>query len=440
MVYQFILRLYQFNTNGNIDPQTVIHDPMVGSPDDVVRINNAIYHHAHQQWFDCLFKPQPSFANLADELQRDMHGIVNKLTTDTVFIDPRFCYTWPVWSSLFAGTNDQVFFIVPYHSPHENAAVLYHEDGMPLDLGYLLWSAYMLAAERHTRNTTRFMINHADVIHDWENACAPFINHINQSAPTDAHTVIQEFMRSYSQLDLGHANASSTPSTPAAIFAERVYHALTHGADASTFDQLQDEFSHMLVASVDGDQYHQFLTAQTARMRATEAYIQLLQTHHQHEVQALHDDYKAQLDEVYTTLNENAAAIHQKLTLRIHELHDFYAEKLKEIDGPEQQRAQQLTTKIEHMNTMLQQRTQHIQDLKFALDKQKSAYNAHIATVSHDIETEREYYQQTIDNLTKQVAWQQQTLNEQRDQLDLARFVMPIIMLVHRIRKTLQRR
>jgi DNA replication protein DnaD len=91
------------------------------------------------------------------------------------------------------------------------------------------------------------------------------------------------------------------------------------------------------------------------------------------------------------------------------------------------------------MNTMLQQRTQHIQDLKFALDKQKSAYNAHIDTISHDITTEREYYQQTIDNLTKQIAWQQQTLNEQRNQLHLARFVMPLILLAHRIRKTFQR-
>lgn len=439
MVYQFILRLYQFNTNGNIDPHAVIHDPCVGSPDDVVRINNAIYHHVHQQWFDCLPKPQPSFTDLADELQHDMRGVVNKATTDTVFIDPRFCHTWPAWSSLFADTNDQLFFVVPYHSPHENAAILYHEDGIPLDISYLLWSAYTLAAERHSRTATRFMINHADIMHDWENACAPLINHINQSAPTDAHTVIHEFINTYRQRDLGGPHESPATATPAVLFAERVYRALTHNADAVTFDQLQDEFTHTIIAGVDINQYYPFLTAQTARMRATEAYIQLLQTHHQREVQALHDDYNAQLDEVYTHLNENAAAIHQKLTLRIHELHDFYAEKLKEIDGPEQQRAQQLATKVEHMNTMLQQRTQHIQDLKFALEKQKSAYNAHIATVSHDIETERAYYQQTIDNLTKQVAWQQQTLDEQRNQLHLVRFVMPIILLAHRIRKTFQR-
>jgi hypothetical protein len=439
MVYQFILRLYQFNTNGNIDPHAVIHDPMVGSPDDVVRINNAIYQHAHQQWFDYLAKPQPSLADLADELQHDMHAVVNKIATDTVFIDPRFCYTWPVWSPLFTDTSDQVFFVVPYHSPHEITAVLNHEDGIPHTLGYLLWSAYMLAAERHTRNATRFVINHADVVHDWETACGPLIAHINQSAPSDAHVVIQEFMTTYSQIGHAPSYKSPEPSTPAALFADRVYQALTHHADATTLDQLQDEFTHTIIVGIDASQYHQFLTAQTARMRASEAYIHLLQTHHQREVQALHDDYKAQLDEVYTHLNENAAAIHQKLTLRIHELHDFYAEKLKEIDSPEHQRTQQLTTKIEHMNTMLQQRTQHIQDLKFALDKQKSAYNAHIDTISHDITTEREYYQQTIDNLTKQIAWQQQTLNEQRNQLHLARFVMPLILLAHRIRKTFQR-
>jgi hypothetical protein len=411
----------------------------MGSPDSVVRINNTIFQQTQQQWFDVLTTRQPSPADLTDELRHDIQGIINKLSSDTVFIDPRFCYTWPVWRPLIANTHDDVFFVVPYHAPREYVAILNYEDGIPLDAAYLLWSSYMLEAERHSRNAPRFMIDHADVLRNWETACAPLITHLHhQLTPNDTQAAINTFMREYSSV--GHTPShESLDTTPAAVFAERVYHALTHHADPTIFDQLHDEFVHTIIPSMDLVQYRQFVTAQTARMHTSEAYIQQLHTHHQHEVQALHDDYKTQLDEMYSHLNENAAAIHEKLTLRIHELHDFYAEKLKEVDNSEHQGTRQLTAKLEQTNKIVQQRTQHIQDLKFALEKQKSAHDTQMTTISNNIATERAYYQQTIDNLTKQVAWQQQTINEQRDQLHLARFIMPIIVWVHRIRKTLRR-
>lgn len=436
-VYQFILRLYQFNTNGHIDAHAVVHDPCVGSPDEVVRINNAIDHHTNRQWFDVLSTSLPSFAELPDELQLDMRGIVNKITTDTAFIDSRFCYTWPAWQSVFADTNDEVFFVVPYHSPHEIAAILNHDDGLPLSVGYLVWSAYMLAAERHSRNYPRFMIDHALLQKDWSIACAPLITYINQSTPSHAHETIAAFMHTYNQLGKATSQVAHDAS-PIADFAARLYDAFVHNADATTFDQLGDEFVRTIITQVDRSQYNQFITAHTARMRASEAYIELLQTSHRLDVQALHDDYKAQLDELYTHLNQNAAAIHQQLTLRIHELHDFYAEKIKEVDAPEQQRTNELNSKIQKLNTMLQQRTQHIQDLKFAVDKQKNAYQEHIANISRDMTNERDYYQQTIDNLTKHVAWQEQIISEQRSQLNNAWFVMPLVHLVQRIRNALR--
>jgi hypothetical protein len=432
-VYQLILRLYQFNTNGAIEPHTLVDDPCHGTPDIVVRVNQAIYQHANLNWFDSANHAQLSSIALPDELNHDIHNIVRQITSDTLFIDPRFCYTWPAWQHITAQTNDEVFFVVPYHHPHHTATILNHADGMPLTLGYVVWASYMLAAEYISRQHQRFWIDHHTLIHDWQSACQALITYLNQDTPHDAHAEIGEFMQSYTQ----HANDTldlpASDTSAAYAFALQVYAAINNHASAAEFDQLHHTLAHEIIPTIDHHLYTRFAHVYTHNTLASTAYIALLQDSHTQELRAVHDDYKVQLDELYEHLNQNAAAIHEQLTKRIHELHDLHEQKLKDLDIPIEQRSQEFIAKNKQLTQTLQLRTQRIQDLKHALEKQKESFEHHINTISNDISSERTYYQQTIDNLTAQITWQQDVIAQQQTQLHHARFFLPVMTVLQRI-------
>jgi hypothetical protein len=433
-VYQLILRLYQFNTNGAIEPHTLVDDPCHGTPDTVIRVNQAIYQHANLKWFDSASHAQLSSIALPDELNHDIHNIVRQITSNTLFVDPRFCYTWPAWQHITAQTNDEVFFVLPYHHPHDNVALLHYADGLPRILGYLLWASYMLAAERFSRDYPRFWIDHALLQQDWHAACQPLLSYLQPDAPHDATTVIDEYMHAYTQHTIPQPDVSPDESSSSAYtFALQVYAAINNHASAAEFDQLQHTLEHEIIPTIDHHLYTRFAHVYTHNTLASTAYIALLQDSHTQELRAVHDDYRAQLDELYEHLNQNAAAIHEQLTKRIHELHDLHEQKLKELGNPAEQRSKELIAKNAQLTQTVQLRTQRIQDLKHALEQQKESFAHHINTISNDISSERTYYQQTIDNLTAQITWQQDVIAQQQTQLHHVRFFLPVMTVLQRL-------
>lgn len=86
--------------------------------------------------------------------------------------DPRVSVLGPLWRTVLEDLGLSARVVIPVRHPLEVAGSLAKRDGFPVEKSVLLWVAYMLAAERYSRDIPRAIIPYDGLLADWRGQVA----------------------------------------------------------------------------------------------------------------------------------------------------------------------------------------------------------------------------------------------------------------------------
>jgi hypothetical protein len=86
--------------------------------------------------------------------------------------DPRVTVLLPFWRETFDAAGVEARCVVPLRHPLAVASSLGRRDGFAPQKSVLLWSAYMLAAEAHSRDLPRAFVDYDQLLGDWRSQVA----------------------------------------------------------------------------------------------------------------------------------------------------------------------------------------------------------------------------------------------------------------------------
>ena len=81
--------------------------------------------------------------------------------------DPRVSVLGPLWRTVLDDLGLAARAVIPVRHPLEVAGSLAKRDGFPVEKSLLLWIAYMLAAERYSRDMPRAIVPYGGLLTDW---------------------------------------------------------------------------------------------------------------------------------------------------------------------------------------------------------------------------------------------------------------------------------
>lgn len=140
----------------------------------VVDLHEAALTHLKRAWDDP--RPMPSDMAYLPELDGITNQLIETLRNDFSdsplwgVKDPRHCRLLPIWRRIFTEIGTKPAFLLMVRSPLEVARSLERRDGIPLNIGLLLWLRHMIEAEQETRGHPRAIIRYDALLTDWRKA------------------------------------------------------------------------------------------------------------------------------------------------------------------------------------------------------------------------------------------------------------------------------
>ncbi|HEY8574116.1 hypothetical protein [Phenylobacterium sp.] len=145
-------------------------------PWTIAMFNDDRLHAAGSAWDDVFAHP---FRPLEPTAERDFLDRAKALFEDEfggdrhpLLKDPRITVLLPFWRNLFADLALEARCVIPVRHPLAVAGSLARRDGFPPEKSVLLWCAYMLAAEVHTRDLPRAFVSYDALLADWRTEVA----------------------------------------------------------------------------------------------------------------------------------------------------------------------------------------------------------------------------------------------------------------------------
>lgn len=145
-------------------------------PWTIAMFNDERLHAAGSAWDDVFahpFRPlgeaeeqgflERARALFAEEFGDDAHPLLK---------DPRVTVLLPFWRALLAELGVGARCVIPVRHPLAVAGSLERRDGFARQKSVLLWCAYMLAAEAHTRDLPRAFVGYDALLADWRSEVA----------------------------------------------------------------------------------------------------------------------------------------------------------------------------------------------------------------------------------------------------------------------------
>ncbi|WP_286948686.1 hypothetical protein [Brevundimonas sp. UBA7507] len=86
--------------------------------------------------------------------------------------DPRICRFVGFWTEAFSRAGYETLFIHTHRNPLETAQSLQKRDGIPIELGLLIWLRHVLDAEAATRGKVRVFTSYKGLLEDWRGQIA----------------------------------------------------------------------------------------------------------------------------------------------------------------------------------------------------------------------------------------------------------------------------
>jgi hypothetical protein len=124
-----------------------------------------------------------------------------------VLKDPRISVLINFWERTLNEAGYSTHYVIMVRNPLEIADSLRERDAFPREKSLLLWSSYMIAAERDTRNRDRIFVSYDQLIGDWRSVRRRIEDGTGFPFPRDTAAAANEVDR-YLKLGLRHHEAS----------------------------------------------------------------------------------------------------------------------------------------------------------------------------------------------------------------------------------------
>lgn len=111
--------------------------------------------------------------------------------------DPRICRLVPFWEKVLADLSVTPRYLHVHRNPLEVAASLKSRDGLPVDVGLLLWLRHVVDAESGTRGRTRCFASYGQLLDNWGGLTAKIQDQLDISLPRVSprtHAEVEEFL------------------------------------------------------------------------------------------------------------------------------------------------------------------------------------------------------------------------------------------------------
>jgi hypothetical protein len=225
-------------------------------PQDVANLNDEILQALDSEWDDVFAsRPREYLSNFdryylgraVELVQDDFNG-----SELIVLKDPRIAVLTPFWDRALREAGYTTHYVIMVRNPLEVAESLRTRDSFPREKSLLLWSSYMIAADRDTRDKDRIFISYDQLLTDWR----AVRNRIERSAgipfPRNTTTAANEIDRHLDDRLRHHRAAaedvvsrSDVPEEVQILY--RIFLGACEGAeiDRSKVDEIHAELSKM---------------------------------------------------------------------------------------------------------------------------------------------------------------------------------------------------
>jgi hypothetical protein len=105
-----------------------------------------------------------------DEFQeRAVELLATEFKDSRLFVlkDPRICRLVPFWEDVLKESGAKPLYVLTHRNPLDVAASMFKRDGMPTDLGMLIWLRHVLDAEKDTRGRRRTFTSYDRLMRNW---------------------------------------------------------------------------------------------------------------------------------------------------------------------------------------------------------------------------------------------------------------------------------
>lgn len=106
--------------------------------------------------------------------------------------DPRVTVLMPLWRAAFDDMGVAIRCVIPVRHPLAVAGSLTRRNGFPVEKSVLLWAAYMLAAEAHSRDLPRAFVGYDALLADWRAEVARMETQLGAPLPALTEAAGQE--------------------------------------------------------------------------------------------------------------------------------------------------------------------------------------------------------------------------------------------------------
>lgn len=170
---------------------------------EVVRIHDELLHALGRSWDD--ERPLPvdwAKSEPAEHCKSSLRQVVESDFAESSLWsvkDPRLCRFIPLWTDLLKELRITPKFLITLRHPDEVALSLAKRNGLPMEESYLLWLAYMLRAEKDTREFPRTFVTFDDLLADWKKSISDIEVELSVNLSVSSESIarqIDEFLES----------------------------------------------------------------------------------------------------------------------------------------------------------------------------------------------------------------------------------------------------
>lgn len=237
-VGKFLLKENEFNERGYYEDSRVtrFHDELLSS--------------LGRSWDDERPYPADWSQRLAsaDHQVNVLVDLIRKeyeLETSCVIKDPRISLLLPLWKRAFSALECQPRYAISLRHPIEVADSLWRRDTMPRNKALLLYTAYLLAAERETRGCPRVVVAYECLLKDWKKSCQAIktvleinLPELNRSTSNAIDSFLSNDLRHFIKKETDSAGDADNPEHIPLSLAMEVYRKLSSPIDQSTMESL----------------------------------------------------------------------------------------------------------------------------------------------------------------------------------------------------------
>ncbi len=201
------LNILGFSAGKNLIPPNKFNERGYFEDIIIVKLHDTLLKILGRSWSDVRLLPARFFElievieiseKLADKFLEEYDH--NKFWT---LKDPRICRLLPVWKQIFEKLHIHPCYLLTLRHPLEVASSLQKRNEISANHVFLLYSLYLLEAERETRGLQRVVVSYFDLLNDWRQVFQKIKDNLGAPLP-EVDNVMSQQIDDFLSRDLQH--------------------------------------------------------------------------------------------------------------------------------------------------------------------------------------------------------------------------------------------